>query len=234
MQDGTLAQSGQGRRVRSFVRRTGRMTRAQELALEVLWPRFGVESPMQVLDVQAIFGNSRPVTVEVGFGVGEHLLSRAASEPGRNFLGIDVHEPGVGRVLREIEAQALQNVRLLCADAAEVLRSFIAAGSVNEIVIYFPDPWPKKRHHKRRLIQPEFAAFLTDALADHGCLRLATDWAEYAHQMREVLDVIPELRNCSAEGFVERPADRPLTRFERRGLRLGHEVFDLRFERRPR
>jgi tRNA (guanine-N7-)-methyltransferase len=221
------------RRVRSFVRRTGRITRAQQLALELLWPRYGLEDSARPLDFAAAFGRMGPTVVEIGFGSGEHLLARAAAEPARNFLGIDVHEPGVGRALREIASQGLTNVRLMCADAADVLLHSVAAGSVDELVVYFPDPWPKKRHHKRRLIQPEFAQLLARALVAGGRLRLATDWADYAAQMRAVLDTTAGLANASADGFCPRPTDRPLTRFELRGQRLGHDVFDLLYERRP-
>lgn len=220
------------RRVRSFVRRMGRITRAQQVALETLWPRFGLEAMSRPLDFGAAFGRTGPVVVEIGFGNGEHLIARAASEPASDFVGIDVHEPGVGHALREIDSQGLSNVRLICADAADVLLYSILPASVHEFVVYFPDPWPKKRHHKRRLIQSDFAALMVRALVPGGRLRLATDWADYAAQMRAVLDATSGLVNASADGFCLRPEDRPLTRFERRGQRLGHDVFDLLYQRR--
>jgi tRNA (guanine-N7-)-methyltransferase len=221
------------RQVRSFVRREGRMTDAQKQALDRLWPRYGLEAGGGVWQPAQSFGRSAPLTVEIGFGNGDHLLAMAAAQPQRDFLGIEVHRPGVGRLLLQAETQALGNLRVACADAVEVLRDVLPAGSVDEIVIFFPDPWPKKRHHKRRLIQPEFAALLVRALQPGGRLRLATDWEDYAQHMLTVVDAEPELVNAAgAGGFVARPADRPPTRFETRGVRLGHQVRDLEYRRR--
>jgi tRNA (guanine-N7-)-methyltransferase len=220
------------RRVRSFVRREGRITQAQKDALERLWPRWGIEPPEAPLDFPAIFGRVAPLVIEIGFGNGDYLLSRAQAEPQKNFLGIEVHRPGVGRVLHKVEELVLANVRVACHDAVELLRDGVNDGTVSELVVYFPDPWPKKRHHKRRLIQPEFAALAARRLVPGGLLRLATDWADYAAQMLEVLSAEPSLRNCAAEGgYAVRPASRATTRFEARGERLGHEVFDLEFVR---
>ncbi|HZP11959.1 MAG TPA: tRNA (guanosine(46)-N7)-methyltransferase TrmB [Nevskiaceae bacterium] len=227
----TLAETPHHRRVRSFVRREGRITHAQKDALERLWPRFGIDAPKQ-LDFAQVFGRVAPIVVEIGFGNGDHLLSRAQNERDKDFLGIEVHRPGVGRVLHRVEQLALTNVRVACHDAVEFLRDAIAPGSLAEVVVYFPDPWPKKRHHKRRLIQPEFVALIANRLASGGVLRLATDWAHYGEQMLAVLSAEPLLRNVAeGGGFGERPATRAPTRFETRGERLGHQVFDLEFQR---
>ncbi|MDR3416281.1 MAG: tRNA (guanosine(46)-N7)-methyltransferase TrmB [Nevskia sp.] len=220
------------RAVRSFVRREGRITPAQQQALQHLWPRYGIETTGALLDPAAAFGRTAPLVVEIGFGSGDHLLAGARARPGADFLGIEVHRPGVGRVLQQAEKDGLNNLRVICADAVEVLRDCLPPGCVDEIVIFFPDPWPKKRHHKRRLIQPDFARVLVRALRGGGRLRLATDWADYARHMLEVLGAEPGLRNVAGDGaLIERPADRPLTRFEARGLRLGHAVADLEFVR---
>ncbi|HUS23515.1 MAG TPA: tRNA (guanosine(46)-N7)-methyltransferase TrmB [Candidatus Binatia bacterium] len=217
------------RPVRSFVRREGRMTEAQKRALDELWPRFGVPDPAAPLDSMALFGREAPLTVEIGFGDGDHLLGRAQQEPARNFLGVEVHRPGIGRLLLRAQAVGLRNLRVAAHDAVEVLRDAIRPGQVDELLIYFPDPWPKKRHHKRRLVQPAFAALAAARLAPGGMLRLATDWAPYAEHMRAVLDAEPALQNAAA-GFSDRGA-RPATKFERRGVRLGHAVFDLAYRR---
>jgi tRNA (guanine-N7-)-methyltransferase len=221
------------REVRSFVRREGRMTPSQKRALDELWPRYGLDPPKAgVLDLAACFGRAAPVVLEVGFGNGDHLLARAQAEPERNFLGVEVHRPGVGRVLNRADAAALANLRVACADAVEVLRDWLPAAALAEAVVYFPDPWPKKRHHKRRLVQPEFARLVASRLAPGGVLRLATDWADYAAQMRATLDAEPLLANqAGSAGFVPRPPERAPTRFEQRGARLGHDVFDLAYRR---
>jgi tRNA (guanine-N7-)-methyltransferase len=218
------------RPIRSFVRREGRITSAQEDALQHLWPRYGIELAGAPLDAAAIFGRQAPLAVEIGFGNGDHLLASAQARPHTDFLGIEVHRPGVGRVLQQAERLGLSNLRVLCADAVEVLRDSLPQGGVDEVVIFFPDPWPKTRHHKRRLIQPAFAALLARVLRAGGRLRLATDWADYARQMLEVMSAEPRFVNA-ADGAIARPADRPLTRFESRGLRLGHEVADFEFVR---
>jgi tRNA (guanine-N7-)-methyltransferase len=224
-------QAAAPRPIRSFVRREGRITPAQTDALERLWPRYGLE-PGQ-LDPAAVFGRSAPLVVEIGFGSGDHLLSSAANRPEHDFLGIEVHRPGVGRVLQLAEKQELSNLRVLCHDAVEVLRDFLPAGAVDEVTIFFPDPWPKKRHHKRRLVQPEFVKLVAGALRPGGRLRLATDWADYARHMLEVMQAAPDFGNLAPEGgAIPRPADRPLTRFESRGLRLGHEVADFEYRRK--
>jgi tRNA (guanine-N7-)-methyltransferase len=220
------------RPIRSFVTRAGRITAAQQRALAELWPKFGIEFTAAPLEALAAFGREAPRTLEIGFGNGENLLALAATDPGRDFLGIEVHRPGVGRVLLGLEARALTNVRIICHDAVEVLGAQIAPQWLQEILILFPDPWPKKRHHKRRLIQRPFAEVLASRLIPGGVLRLATDWQPYALQMLETLSAVPALSNLAADGaFVARPAERAPTRFERRGERLGHEVWDLAFRR---
>lgn len=231
----------QPRRIRSFVRREGRMTDGQKTALEQLWPRYGLDAipsassgqATQVYDLPAIFGRKAPVILEIGFGNGEHLLARAQSEPQHDFIGVEVHRPGVGRVLHHAEKAGLTNLRAASHDAVELLQHGIADGALHEVVIYFPDPWHKTRHHKRRLIRPEFAALLARKIGHGGRLLLATDWAHYAEQMLEVLNAVPEFENLAADGrFVPRHATRPKTRFEARGERLGHDVFDLTYRRR--
>lgn len=220
------------REIRSFVRREGRMTDSQKRALDELWPRYGLAPPAAPLRLAQAFGREAPVVLEIGFGNGEHLLARAAAEPARDFVGVEVHRPGVGRVLNRAQAAGIGNLRVACHDAVEVLRDWLPARALAEIVVYFPDPWPKKRHHKRRLVQPAFAQLAASRLAPGGLLKLATDWADYARHMREVLDAEPALQNAAgAAGFVPRPDERPPTRFELRGQRLGHEVFDLVYRR---
>ncbi len=219
------------RAIRSFVTRAGRITSAQERALETLWPKYGIE-PHGVLDLDAVFGRAAPRTAEIGFGNGENLLALAAAHPERDYLGIEVHRPGVGRVLLGLEQRALSNVRLLCHDAVEVLERHLPEDCLDEILVLFPDPWPKKRHHKRRLIQAPFVTLLAGRLKPGGRVHLATDWAPYAEQMLVVLGAEARLRNLAPQGgFVTRPEERAATRFERRGERLGHQVWDLAFVR---
>lgn len=229
------------RAIRSFVLREGRITPAQTQALDALWPRYGIGSgdsrpgkdAVAAIDAASLFQREAPLAIEIGFGSGDHLAECAAARTDTNFIGIEVHRPGVGRLLQRAEQLGLNNLRVACADAVELLRIAVPAGTVDEVMIFFPDPWPKKRHHKRRLIQTDFARLLAQVLRSGGRLRLATDWAEYAAHMREVLDALTEFENLGgAEGFIDRPDDRPLTRFEARGLRLGHAVFDLEYQRR--
>ena len=221
------------RSIRSFVTRAGRITAAQERALQELWPKYGIDFRPGPLELPAIFGRDAPRTLEIGFGNGENLVTLAAAHPGRDYLGIEVHRPGVGRALLALEQHALGNVRVSCHDAVEVLERQIAPGSLDEVLILFPDPWPKKRHHKRRLIQPPFVALAAGTLAAGGTLHLATDWEPYAQEMLAVLGAAAGLENLAAGGgFSARPAERLPTRFERRGVRLGHVVWDLTFRRR--
>jgi tRNA (guanine-N7-)-methyltransferase len=218
------------RSIRSFVTRTGRITVAQQRALEELWPRYGIEFTPAPLVLAERFGRAAPCCVEIGFGNGEHLLELATREPQRDFLGIEVHRPGVGRLLLGLKARALSNVRLICHDAVEVFAQQLAPQSLAEVLVLFPDPWPKKRHHKRRLIQSEFAALLASRLAAGGLLRLATDWQPYAQEMFATLSATGGLENAAGPAGLPR-LERTPTRFERRGTRLGHEVFDLTFRR---
>lgn len=219
------------RQVRSFVRREGRITASQQRALAELLPRFGVTAD-GVFDLDGIFGRRAPRTVEIGFGNGASLAQMAATAPEQDFLGIEVHRPGVGHLLLEIERRGLSNVRVLCADAVEILDRHIAPASLDRVLLFFPDPWPKKRHHKRRILQADFVALVHARLQPGGIFHMATDWQHYAEQMLEVMDAAPGFRNAAGRaGFAPKPDYRPETKFERRGLRLGHGVWDLVFVR---
>ena len=221
------------RSIRSFVLRQGRATESQKRAFDVHWPSIGLDYTGQPVDFGSVFPSAGDLVVEIGFGNGEQLLYGATHEPERNFIGIEVHSPGVGRALNALADAGLGNVRIYRHDAVEVLRDSIADGSLSEVRIYFPDPWHKKRHHKRRLIQPDFVALLCRKLKRGGRLHLASDWQEYVEHMWEVCDNEPELlakdgpRHC-----VERPDWRRQTHFESRGLKLGHGVWDLLYTRR--
>jgi tRNA (guanine-N7-)-methyltransferase len=223
----------QHRPIRSFVMRAGRMTVGQSRALEDLWPRYGIEYSPAPLSLDQTFGRAAPCTLEIGFGNGEHLAALAAAHPERDYFGIEVHRPGVGHLLMVVADRDLTNVRVSTHDAVEVLRDQIAPGSLAEVLVLFPDPWHKKRHHKRRLIQPPFVELVASRLRAGGVFRLATDWEEYALQMLEVLGGARNLfANLSPAGdWMPRPEERAPTRFERRGARLGHGVWDLAFER---
>jgi len=214
--------------IRSYVLRQGRYSAAQQRAFAELMPRFGVPYRGVPLDFPRTFGRESAVIAEVGFGMGETTANIAAQNPANDYLAIEVHSPGVGSLLRQIDAGGLANIRIVQHDAVEVMRDMVPAGSLAAIHVFFPDPWPKKRHHKRRLIQPAFAELAASRLAAGGLLHVATDWQEYADQVLEVLRATPGLENTS-EGFADRPAWRPETKFERRGLKLGHAVWDLVF-----
>ncbi len=220
------------RPVRSFVRREGRLTPAQRRALVELWPRYGVETGDVPFDFPSIFGRDAPRILEIGFGDGRSLLQQAEANPAQDFLGIEVHRPGVGRLLLALQRAGVENVRVICEDAVTVLRRNVPDGSLAAVQLFFPDPWPKKRHHKRRIVQPDFVRLVTRKLVPGGRFHLATDWEDYARHMMEVLSSEPGLRNVAGPGaFSPRPSVRPLTKFERRGQRLGHGVWDLIFER---
>lgn len=220
------------RAIRSFVLRQGRLTPAQERACAAHWPRFGLDYTGAVRDFTTPFGRRAPLVLEIGFGNGEQLVHAAASDPARDYLGIEVHRPGVGRLLNAAAAAELANLRVWRHDAVEVLEHEVGAGTLAELRIYFPDPWPKLRHHKRRLIQPAFVALAASRLCAQGVLHLATDWQDYASQMLSVVDGCPALRNLAGRGaFSSRPAWRIETHFERRGTRLGHGVWDLLHQR---
>jgi len=216
------------RRIRSFVLRKGRMTTAQSRALDALLPKYAL--PDGALDLPALFGRDAHRTLEIGFGNGDTLAELARRHPDEDYIGVEVHRPGVGRLLNALEAERLTNVRVACEDAVQICRERLPDACLDAILIYFPDPWPKKRHHKRRLLQPEFAALLAAKLKPGGKLHFATDWRDYAEQAFTVLTGCPGLEN-TATGYAPRPAERTATRFEQRGLMLGHAVFDLVFRR---
>jgi tRNA (guanine-N7-)-methyltransferase len=222
-------------RIRSFVRRGGRLGPGQQKALNELGPRFVLPyAPHQAFDAPAAFGNVQPLILEIGFGMGETTAAIAATRPELNFLGVEVHEAGVGALLKRIGEMSLTNLRIIEHDAVEVVRDMLAPASLAGVHIFFPDPWHKKRHHKRRLMQPEFVALLASRIAPGGYLHFATDWQEYADACVEVLSASESLINTASgeTRFAPRPDYRPLTKFEARGLRLGHGVWDLIFTKR--
>jgi tRNA (guanine-N7-)-methyltransferase len=220
------------RPIRSYVLRQGRMSSAQRAALERLLPIHGVRYRAEPLDLDALFGRSAPKILEIGFGMGETTACIAQAHPECDYLGVEVHAPGVGALLRRVGEKQLTNVRIVQHDAVEVVRDMVAPASLAGIHVFFPDPWPKKRHHKRRLLQPEFIHALSLRLAAGGYLHVATDWKEYADEILALLSAEPLLLN-TARDFAPRPAYRPVTKFEQRGLQLGHGVWDLVFRRAP-
>ncbi|MFQ5469151.1 MAG: tRNA (guanosine(46)-N7)-methyltransferase TrmB [Gammaproteobacteria bacterium] len=218
------------RTVRSFVRREGRMTKAQRKALTESWSRYGIDCKNQIIDLDEIFQRSAPRILEIGFGMGESLLESAINNQQKNFIGVDVYKPGVGKLLCELESHNIQNVRVINEDVVTVLEQMISGHSIDAVRIFFPDPWPKKRHHKRRLIQPEFISLLGSKLVKGGIVHLATDWQDYAQHMIEVLSSCKQFENVSEDGdYIPRPEDRPQTKFEHRGHRLGHGVWDIKY-----
>ncbi len=220
------------REIRSFVKRAGRLTQSQARALETLWSRFGIERPQTTFDFSAQFGRDAPVHLEIGFGMGDTLAEMAANAPEINFVGIEVHEPGVGRLLNLIEERGLTNLRVMQDDAAEVLRDHITSASLAAVYLFFPDPWHKKKHHKRRLVQPAFVELLAERLQPEGLFHMATDWEDYALWARDILEDYDYLDNAVRPGaFADKPAWRPETKFERRGQRLGHGTWDLLYRR---
>jgi tRNA (guanine-N7-)-methyltransferase len=221
------------RPIRSYVVRGGRITDAQQRALAEAWPRYGLDFQSTQLDLDAVFARRAPRTLEIGFGNGENLVTLARQHPERDYLGVEVHRPGVGRLFLELEKFSLTNVRAICHDAVEVLNQQVAPDSLDEVRILFPDPWHKKRHHKRRLIQSAFVELVATRLRPQGVLYLATDWQPYAEHMLAVLNACAQLINVSPAGaYVARDDSRVLTRFEKRGKRLGHDVWDLAYRRR--
>ncbi len=218
------------RPIRSFVRRTGRITPAQVRALAELLPRFSIAPGDTPIDLDTAFGRRAPVTIEIGFGNGEALLALAQAQPERNFLGVEVHRPGIGALLLQLAAHDIRNVRVVEGDATLILAHRIADNALDAVHIFFPDPWPKKRHHKRRLIQPAFIALLRAKLKPGAYLHLATDWQDYAEHVLAAFTEAEGFDNTAGRGhFAARPDYRPLTKFERRGQRLGHAVWDLVF-----
>jgi tRNA (guanine-N7-)-methyltransferase len=218
------------RAIRSFVLRQGRLTPAQQRSVETLLPVYGIPYAAEPLDLDRAFGRSAPKILEIGFGMGAATAQIAGANPDKDYLGIEVHTPGVGNLLKLMEEQGITNLRVIQHDAVEVLRHMIADASLDGVHIFFPDPWPKKRHHKRRLLQTEFVALLCSKLKTGGYLHFATDWEEYAQWTLEVLRAEPKLANTVTD-YAPRPEYRPLTKFEQRGLNLGHGVWDLIFTR---
>lgn len=221
----------QRRAIRSYVLRQGRVSGAQRRAVDELLPRFGVPFQNAPLDLDRLYGRNAPKILEIGFGMGETTATIAQSHPENDYLGIEVHTPGVGTLLRRIAALGLANIRIVQHDAIEVLQHMIAPATLDGVHVFFPDPWPKKRHHKRRLVQAPFLALLVSRMKPCAYLHVATDWEDYALQMLEVLSSEPALTN-TAEAFADRPPTRPETKFESRGLRLGHKVWELVFRKR--
>ena len=220
------------RPIRSYVLRERRLTAGQQRAFDNLWPRWGIDFNGQRLELPALFGNRQPVFLEIGFGNGESLAQMAASNPCCNYLGVEVHRPGVGHLLLEIERRNLGNLRLIRHDAVEVLQQGLDSGCLDGVYLFFPDPWHKQRHHKRRILRPALIAQLARVIRRGGVFHAATDWSDYAQQMMTLLSAAEAFENCAATGqFTPRPEYRPLTRFEQRGHRLGHGVWDLVFRR---
>lgn len=220
------------RRIRSFVRRQGRLTKGQQLALDQYWPEMGVEFQPEPLDLTRLFGRDAPVVLEIGFGMGASLVTMAQNNPQQNFLGIEVHAPGVGACLASAKEAEVENLRVMCHDAVEVLEKMIPDNSLRMVQLFFPDPWHKARHNKRRIVQAPFAELVMRKLKLGGVFHMATDWEAYAEHMLEVMSSIDGYKNQSeTQDYVPRPETRPLTKFEQRGQRLGHGVWDLMFER---
>lgn len=224
--------TGKLRRIHSFVRREGRMTGAQQRALMEYWESFGVKAGAVLLEPENLFGRRAPLVLEIGFGDGESLAAMAAVRPEWDYLGIEVHRPGIGHLLLQAKKLQLTNLRILCADAVEVLERQLPDECLDRMQIFFPDPWPKTRHHKRRLIQAQRVALLVRKIKPHGQLHIATDCEDYACAVLDLFNTTPELVNAAGGGFAPRPAWRPLTKFEQRGQRLGHVIRDLLFIRR--
>lgn len=220
------------RRIRSFVRRQGRLTKGQQQALDQHWPVIGVEYQAEPVDLAALFGREAPTVLEIGFGMGASLVTMASNNPQQNFLGIEVHSPGVGACLADAHEATLTNLRVMCHDAVEVLQKMIPDASLEMVQLFFPDPWHKARHNKRRIVQPAFVELVLDKLNLGGVFHMATDWQPYAEHMLEVMNNCAGYQNLSENhSYVPRPDSRPLTKFELRGQRLGHGVWDLMFKR---
>ena len=220
------------RAIKSFVLRQGRVTKAQEEALTNLWPVFGIEPNDMPLDFPTLFGRVAPVTLEIGFGNGDSFAQMAAAAPERDFIGIEVHTPGVGHLLKLIGDWGLQNVRVMNTDAVEILQQRIPVHSLDRVQLFFPDPWHKKKHHKRRIVQLPFVSLLASRLQTGGVFHMATDWENYAEYMADVMQTSPDFVNLAPQPpYSPRPDTRPLTKFENRGLKLGHGVWDLLYQK---
>ncbi len=219
------------RTVRSFVLRQGRLTRGQELAIEKVWPIYGIERAETMLSMKALFGRTAPITLEIGFGDGVSLAEMAKVAPEKDFIGIEVHRPGVGRLLHLINEQSLTNVRVMDDDAVEIIKQRVPEKSLDRVQLFFPDPWHKKRHNKRRIVQPDFVSLIASRLQENGVFHLATDWEPYAEHMAEVMEASDEFVSLADSPFSVKPDSRPTTKFERRGLKLGHGVWDLLYKK---
>lgn len=226
-----MSEHGYVRTIKSYVVRGGRLTSSQRQAMTELWPKYGLEQKQGMLVRQEIFERSADLVFEVGFGMGDSLIKMAKGNPDQDFIGVDVHPPGIGTLLRQIKENQLSNVRVYQGDATIVLQECIKADELSKIQIFFPDPWHKKKHHKRRLIQPEFVQAMREKLQPGGVMHLATDWENYAEQMMAVMSVAPGFQNSVASREFAHDHSRPSTKFERRGQRLGHGVWDLIFEK---
>ena len=219
------------RPVRSFVLRQGRLTKGQEDALQRLWPKFGIERGDSLLNMDDLFENDAPITLEIGFGDGVSLATMAANAPQQNFIGIEVHRPGVGRLLHLIEENNLSNLRVMDDDAVQIIKNRIPDACLDRVQLFFPDPWHKKRHNKRRIVQDEFVQLIASKLGSKGVFHLATDWEEYAEHMAEVMEASTDFTSQADQPFSPKPETRPTTKFETRGLKLGHGVWDLLYEK---
>lgn len=219
------------RRIRSFVKREGRLTAGQKTALKTGWPLFGLDAN-SLIKPNELFSNSNPITLEIGFGNGESLVEIAKNNPNKNYIGIEVHRPGIGHLLKRVLEKKLSNIRVFDTDAIDVLQQAIPNHSLSCIQLFFPDPWHKKRHHKRRIVQTAFLNLIHSKLKPQGLFHAATDWENYAEHIIKTLNAHPHFINTANNDYVERPKHRPLTKFENRGLRLGHGVWDLIFQSR--
>ena len=218
--------------IRSFTVRAGRITQAQQNAYQLYWSSYGLDLEQGLIDQQAIFGNSNPLIMEIGFGMGESLFNMCTENPLNNFIGVEVHPPGVGKLLNNAGNAELSNLKIYQADAIDILKECIADNSIARMQVYFPDPWPKKKHHKRRLIKPEILTLIQQKLCPLGLLHIATDWRPYAEEVMSILETTEGLHNTS-QGFSQRPKWRPQTKYESRGIKLGHDVCDILFEKLP-
>jgi len=220
------------RRIKSFVLRQGRLSKAQQNAIDTQWPKFGLTLKDELLDLTELFGRDAPTILEIGFGMGKSLAEMAEANPQQNYIGIEVHRPGIGALLKLVEEKGLTNIRVYNDDAIEVLEKCIPKNALAGVYLFFPDPWHKKRHNKRRIVQPHFVETIATHLKPGGQFHMATDWEDYAIHMMEVMNSAPNYNNISGEGqYTPRPEYRPLTKFEARGHKLGHGVWDLIFER---
>tara|TARA_B110000238_G_scaffold191368_1_gene225529 strand:+ start:203 stop:886 length:684 start_codon:yes stop_codon:yes gene_type:complete len=219
------------RTIRSFVRREGRLTPGQQRAIDELWPQYALDEGDGLLDLNHLFNRKAPKVIEIGFGNGASLAEMAKNKPDTDFLGIEVHRPGVGQLLNLIDINGLSNLRVACTDAVEFLKHRIADNSLDRLQLFFPDPWHKKRHHKRRIIKPDFVKLLAGKIKIGGHLHMATDWQDYAEQMLKDLSDNTSFENCADDKYIPRPDYRPLTKFEHRGQKLGHGIWDLLYKR---